>query len=185
MQTKNNSSEEKSYKEYLKHISTFIFDVDGVLTDGNIQVNTNGEMFRTMNVKDGYGLKTAIDQGFNICIISGGSNNGVRLRLQNLGIKDVFLGADNKTKILEDYLSKNNIKPENTLYMGDDLPDYKIMQEVGLPTCPQDAVPEIKAISKYVSHKKGGKGCVREVIEQVLKVQEKWMTTEKVSAKYD
>jgi len=174
-----------SYKEYLKHISTFIFDVDGVLTDGTININTDGEMFRTMNVKDGYGLKTAVDKGFNVCVISGGSNEGVRVRLQNLGIKDIFLGAHDKTKILEDYLVAKNIKRENVLYMGDDLPDYYIMQEVGLPTCPQDAVPEIKAISKYVSHKKGGKGCVREVIEQVLKVQEKWLVTEGVSAKYD
>lgn len=176
---------EKSYKEYLKHISTFIFDVDGVLTDGTINVNTDGEMFRTMNIKDGYGLKTAIEQGYRICIISGGTNEGVRVRLQNLGIKDVFLGAHNKTEILENYLKTNNLKRENVLYMGDDLPDYEIMQEVGLPTCPQDAVPEIKAISKYVSHKKGGKGCVREVIEQVLKVQGKWIITSGASAKYD
>lgn len=185
MSNENTTSQEKSYKEYLKHITTFILDVDGVLTDGNIQVNTQGEMFRTMNVKDGYGLKTAIDQGFNVCVISGGSNDGVRVRLEKLGIKDIFLGAHNKTEILKNYLKENNVKRENTLYMGDDLPDYKVMQEVGLPTCPQDAVPEIKAISKYVSHKKGGKGCVREVIEQVLKVQGKWMVNNGVSAKYD
>ena len=178
-------SSEASYKEYLRHITTFIFDVDGVLTDGSILVTTEGEMFRTMNIKDGYGLKTAVDRGYNICVISGGSNEGVRVRLQNLGIKDIFLGAHNKTEILENYLKEKNVKRENTLYMGDDLPDYEIMKEVGLPTCPQDAVPEIKAISKYVSHKKGGKGCVREVIEQVLKVQGKWMVTEGVSAKYD
>lgn len=174
-----------SYKEYLKNINTFIFDVDGVLTDGSIQVNTQGEMFRTMNVKDGYALKTAVDKGFNVCVISGGSNEGVRVRLQNLGIKDVFLGAHNKTEILENYLKTHNLKKENILYMGDDLPDYEVMLEVGLPSCPQDAVPEIKNISKYVSHKNGGKGCVRDVIEQVLKVHGKWLVTEKVSAKYD
>ncbi len=176
---------EKSYKEYLKHISAFIFDIDGVLTDGTIQVNTQGEMFRTMNIRDGYGLKTAVEQGFKVCVISGGTNEGVRVRLQNLGIKDVFLGAQHKTKILEDYLKDNNLKRENILYMGDDLPDYEVMQGVGLPACPQDAVQEIKAISKYVSHKKGGKGCVRDVIEQVLKVQGKWMATNAVSAKFD
>ncbi len=176
---------EKSYKEYLKDINTFIFDIDGVLTDGTIQVNTEGEMFRTMNIRDGYGLKTAVEQGFHVCVISGGTNEGVRVRLQNLGIKDIFLGAHHKTEILAQYLKTNNLERENILYMGDDLPDYEIMQEVGLPTCPQDAVPEIKAISKYISHKKGGKGCVREVIEQVMKVQGKWMTTENVSAKYD
>ena len=176
---------EKSYKEYLKHISTFIFDVDGVLTDGTIKVTTEGEMFRTMNIKDGYGLKTAVEQGFKVCVISGGTNEGVCVRLQNLGIKDVFLGAHNKTEILENYLKNHSLKRENVLYMGDDLPDYEIMQEVGLPTCPQDAVQEIKAISKYVSHKKGGKGCVRDVIEQVMKVQGKWLTAGGVSAKYD
>lgn len=176
---------DKSYKEYLKHITTFIFDVDGVLTDGTIKVNTQGEMFRTMNIKDGYGLKTAVDQGFNVCVISGGTNEGVRIRLQNLGIKDVFLGAQHKTEILEEYILKNNLTPENILYMGDDLPDYEIMKQVGLPTCPQDAVPEIKAISKYVSHKKGGKGCVRDVIEQVLKVHGKWVVSQGASARYD
>ncbi len=174
-----------SYKEYLKHITTFIFDVDGVLTDGSILVNTQGEMFRTMNIKDGYGLKAAVEQGYNICVISGGTNEGVRVRLQNLGIKNIFLGAQNKTKILEDFLKTHSVKNENVLFMGDDLPDFEIMQEVGMPTCPQDAVPEIKAISKYVSHKKGGKGCVRDVIEQVLKVQGKWMITKGVSAKFD
>lgn len=176
---------EKSYKEYLKHITTFIFDVDGVLTDGTIQVNTHGEMFRTMNIKDGYGLKTAVDQGFHVCIISGGSNEGVRVRLKNLGIKDIFLGVQHKTKVLEDYLKANNIKPENTMFMGDDIPDYEIMKKIGLPVCPQDAVQEIKAISKYVSHKKGGKGCARDVIEQVMKVQDKWMPNHNNSAKYD
>lgn len=166
--------EEKSYKEYLEHITTFIFDVDGVLTDGTITVTTSGEMLRTMNIKDGYALKTAVDKGFNVCIISGGSNEGVRLRLQGLGIKDIYLGAHNKIEQLDDYLSTNNIKSENVLYMGDDIPDYPVMQGIGLPCCPQDAVPEIKNISKYVSHKKGGKGAVRDVIEQVLKVQGKW-----------
>ncbi len=179
------NSESKSYKEYLNHITTFIFDVDGVLTDGTVNVNTEGEMFRTMNVKDGFALKTAVEKGYNVCIISGGTNEGVRVRLQNLGIKNIFLGAHSKTKILEDYLNEKNIKRENVLYMGDDLPDFEIMQEIGLPTCPQDAVPEIKAISKYISHKKGGKGCVRDVLEQVMKVQGKWLITNGVSARYD
>jgi 3-deoxy-D-manno-octulosonate 8-phosphate phosphatase (KDO 8-P phosphatase) len=176
---------EKSYKEYLKHITTFVFDVDGVLTNGSILVNTEGEMFRSMNIKDGYALKTAVEKGFKICVISGGTNEGVRVRLKNLGIKDIHLGAHHKTQTLNEYLDTNNLKRENVLYMGDDLPDLFVMQEVGLPTCPQDAVPEIKAISKYVSHKKGGKGCVRDVIEQVLKVQGKWALADKTSARYD
>lgn len=166
--------EEKSYKEYLEHITTFIFDVDGVLTDGSVTILTDGEMLRKMNIKDGYALKTAIVNGFNICIISGGSNEGVRIRLEGLGIKDVYLGAHNKIDQLNEYLAKNAIKSENVLYMGDDIPDYPVMGIVGLPCCPQDAVPEIKNISKYVSHKKGGEGAVRDVIEQVLKVQGKW-----------
>lgn len=176
-------NDDKSYKEYLVDITTFIFDVDGVLTDGTINVTTNGEMLRTMSIKDGFALKTAVDAGFNICIISGGSNEGVRKRLEGLGIKDIFLGAHNKIDQLNEYISKNNIDKTNVLYMGDDIPDFPVMKLVGLPCCPQDAAPEIKAISKYVSHKNGGKGAVRDVIEQVLKVQNKWNGN--FSAKYD
>lgn len=184
---KNNkfSSEDQSYKEYLQHIKCFIFDVDGVLTDGTVKVTTDGEMFRTMNVKDGYALKTAIEQGFEVCIISGGTNEGVRVRLQNLGIKNIYLGTHQKTDTLEEFIAEHKINPENILYMGDDIPDYEIMNEIGLPTCPRDAVSEIKAISKYISHKKGGKGCVRDVIEQVLKVQGKWLVSDKINANYD
>lgn len=175
--------EDKSYKEYLEHITTFIFDVDGVLTDGTITLTTSGEMLRTMHTKDGYAMKTAIDAGYNICIISGGSNEGVRVRLRGLGITDIYLGTHNKVEQLDEYLDIYNIKPEQVLYMGDDIPDYEVMKMVGLPCCPQDAVAEIKAISKYVSHKLGGKGCVRDVIEQVLKVQGKWQAG--FDAKYD
>ncbi len=172
-----------SYKEYLTNITTFIFDVDGVLTDGTITVTTDGELLRTMNVKDGFALKTAIDAGFNICIISGGSNEGVRKRLIGLGIKNIYLGIHDKVKQLNAYLSLNTINATEVLYMGDDIPDYPVMKLVGLPCCPQDAVPEIKAISKYVSHKNGGKGAVRDVIEQVLKVKGKWKDS--FNAKYD
>jgi len=176
---------EKSYKVYLKHITTLIFDVDGVLTDGSILVNTQGEMLRKMNIKDGFALKTAIDQGFNVCIISGGSNEGVRKRLQGLGVTDIYLGAHHKTKILKEYFNSKNIHPDNVLYMGDDIPDLAGMKMVGLPCCPQDAVPEIKMVCNYISHKKGGEGAVRDVIEQVLKVQGKWMINGDASANYD
>ena len=176
-------NDDKSYKEYLADITTFIFDVDGVLTDGTITITTDGEMLRTMSIKDGFALKTAVDEGFNLCIISGGSNEGVRKRLTGLGIKDIYLGAHNKIEQLNEYLNKNNIIKSQVLYMGDDIPDYPVMKLVGLPCCPQDAVQEIKAISKYVSHKKGGKGAVRDVIEQVLKVQDKWNGN--FDAKYD
>ena len=175
--------DDKSYKEYLNDITTLIFDVDGVLTDGTITVTTDGEMLRTMNIKDGFALKTAVDAGYNVCIISGGSNEGVRKRLSGLGIKDIYLGAHNKIEQLNDYFSKKSITKEQALYMGDDIPDFPVMQLVALPCCPQDAVPEIKAVSKYISHKNGGKGAVRDVIEQVLKVQGKWNGN--FDAKYD
>ncbi|MFD2550696.1 KdsC family phosphatase [Bizionia sediminis] len=173
----------KSYKEHLEHITTFIFDVDGVLTDGTVTVLTSGDMLRTMNIKDGYALKTAVKNGFKVCIISGGTNEGVRSRLEGLGIKDIFLGSHNKIEQLNMYLNQHHIKLENVLYMGDDIPDYPVMQLVGLPCCPQDAAPEIKSISKYVSHKNGGQGAARDVIEQVLKVQDKWFTD--FNAQYD
>lgn len=176
-------NDDKSYKEYLNNITTFIFDVDGVLTDGTITVTTDGEMLRTMNIKDGFALKTAIDAGYNVCIISGGSNEGVRKRLAGLGIKDIYLGAHNKIEQLKEYTEKRDVEPTEVLYMGDDIPDFPVMKLVGLPCCPQDAVPEIKAISRYISHKNGGKGAVRDVIEQVLKVQDKWNGN--FSAKYD
>lgn len=164
----------KNYKEILPEITTLIFDIDGVLTDGTVTIFPDGELVRRMNIKDGYALKTAVDKGFNVCIISGGNNKSVLSRLQNLGIKDIYLGAHNKIEQLHDYLEKKNLKLENVLYMGDDIPDYPVLELVALPTCPQDAVPEIKGVSKYISHKKGGKGAVRDVIEQVLKVQGKW-----------
>ncbi len=167
--------ENKNYKEYLQDITTFIFDVDGVLTDSTLHVTNTGELLRTMNVKDGYALKFAINAGFNIAIISAGTNYGVKIRLENLGVPDVFLGANDKIETFKAYLKKNNIKSEQVLYMGDDIMDIKVMQLVGLPTCPQDAVPEVKQVAKYISHKKGGKGAVRDVIEQVLKVQGKWV----------
>lgn len=174
---------EKSYKEYLQHITAFIFDVDGVLTDGTVIVNTDGELLRNMSIKDGFALKTAVDKGYHVCIISGGTNEGVRKRLEGLGVKEVHLGTSFKMKTLENFFNSNGLQPENVLFMGDDLPDYSVMLKVGLPCCPQDAVPEIKHISKYVSHKKGGKGCVRDVIEQVLKVQGNWFQGGDANAK--
>jgi len=176
---------EKSYKEHLQHITTLVFDIDGVLTDGTVTITTKGELLRTMNIKDGFALKTAVNKGFRVCIISGGSNEGVRSRLMGLGLTDIFLGTHNKTEELNKYMAVHNISPDTVLFMGDDIPDLYVMQEVGLPCCPQDAVPEIKNVSKYISHKKGGEGCVRDIIEQVLKVQGKWIGKENASAKYD
>jgi 3-deoxy-D-manno-octulosonate 8-phosphate phosphatase (KDO 8-P phosphatase) len=164
----------KSYKEIMNHITTFVFDVDGVLTDGTVHVSQTGEMLREMNIKDGFAMKAALESGYNVCIISGGSNEGVRIRLRNLGITDIHLGTPDKVATLKEYIELYQIKPDQVLYMGDDIPDYHVMQLVGLPTCPQDASPEIKGISNYISHINGGKGAVRDVIEQVMKVQGKW-----------
>lgn len=166
----------KSYKEILNDITTFIFDIDGVLTDSSVHVTPDGEMLRIMNIRDGFAMKAAIESGYNVCVISGGSNEGVRIRLRNLGLTDIHLGSSDKVKTFKEYTEMYNIHPDQVLYMGDDIPDYHVMQLVGLPTCPQDAVSEIKAISKYISHKNGGRGAVREVIEQVMKVQGKWNT---------
>ena len=168
---------EKSYKEYLNQIKCFVFDVDGVLTDGSIQISTQGELLRTMNMKDGYAMKAAQQAGYTVCIISGGKNEGVRSRLRGLGLTDIYLGVDDKVEQLDEFLDIYNISRDEVLYMGDDIPDYYVMQDVGLPCCPQDAAAEVKAISKYISHKKGGKGCVRDVIEQVMKVQGKWISS--------
>jgi 3-deoxy-D-manno-octulosonate 8-phosphate phosphatase (KDO 8-P phosphatase) len=165
---------EKSYKELMPQITTFMFDVDGVLTNGMIHISSTGELTRLMNTKDGFALKTAVEAGFNVCIISGGANEGVRKRLEGLGIVDIYLGAHNKTELFEQYIAKRNIQAEEILYMGDDLPDYPVMKQVGIAACPKDAVAEIQNISNYISQKKGGFGCVRDVIEQVLKVQGKW-----------
>ncbi|MEN8188092.1 MAG: HAD-IIIA family hydrolase [Bacteroidota bacterium] len=173
---------EKSYKELMPNITTFVFDVDGVLTDGTVTIFPDGELVRRMNTKDGFALKTAVNLGYNVCIISGGTNEAVKMRLRGLGITDIYLGSHNKMDELDEYLDIYNIDKEQVLFMGDDIPDLPVMKIVGLAACPLDAVPEIQRISQYVSQKKGGEGCVRDVIEQVLKVQDKWETT--YDAKY-
>lgn len=165
---------EISYKQLLPNITTFIFDVDGVLTNGMLTIMPDGELVRHMNVKDGYAMKTALNKGFKVCIISGGTNQAVKSRLAALGIEDIYLGAHNKIHQYNEIVEKYNLKPENVLYMGDDIPDVPVMQKVGLPSCPNDAVPEVQQTAKYISNIKGGEGCVRDVIEQVLKVQGKW-----------
>ncbi len=176
---------EKNYKEYLKDIRCFIFDVDGVMTDGRVMITTDGQLYRTMNIKDGYALKTAVDRGYEVCAISGGNNEGVKSRLQGLGLTEIYLGVSDKISLMEDLFKRKNIDSSQVLYMGDDMPDLYAMKQVILPCCPQDAVPEIKAISKYVSHRSGGQGCVRDVIEQVLKVQGNWASNGQASAQYD
>ncbi|MFY8213790.1 MAG: KdsC family phosphatase [Flavobacterium sp.] len=163
-----------NYKETMNHIDTFVLDVDGVLTDGTVHVTPSGEMLREMHIRDGFAMKAALESGYRICVISGGSNEGVRIRLRNLGITDIHLGVPDKVQTFKEYCFDYQVDPKNVAYMGDDIPDFHVMQLVGLPSCPQDASPEIKGISHYVSHKLGGKGAVRDLIEQVMRVQGKW-----------
>jgi 3-deoxy-D-manno-octulosonate 8-phosphate phosphatase (KDO 8-P phosphatase) len=166
---------ERNYKEILNDITTFVFDIDGVLTDGSVQVTSEGFLIRTMNVKDGFALKQAIKQGYEILFISGGTNEGVRTRLKDLGITNIHLGIQDKVECLEEFLDVYDISTKNVAYMGDDVPDLYPMKLVALPTCPQDAVPEVKAVAKYISHRNGGDACARDLIEQVLKAQDKWV----------
>lgn len=167
-----------NFKELLPKINTFIFDIDGVLTDGMVTIFPDGDQIRTMNIKDGYALQYAVKKGYNIAIISGGSSETVRLRLNGLGITDVYLKSSNKIEVFENYLKTKNINKEHVLYMGDDIPDYHVMLKSGVATCPKDAAIEIKNIAHYISDKDGGKGCVRDIIEQVLRCQRKWFDEE-------
>jgi len=158
----------------LPNIKTFIFDVDGVLTDGKILIHSDGELLRSFDTKDGYAIKCALLKGFKIAIITGGRNEAVRERFKELGVFDIYLGAHHKLDAYQDLMDNYDLKAEEILYIGDDIPDIPVMEKVGLGCCPADAVPDVKARADYISHKKGGEGCVRELIEQVLRVQGKW-----------
>ena len=164
-----------NFKEDLSRIKAFAFDVDGVLAKPEVYLSPEGELLRSMNTKDGYALQYATKRGYPIAIITGGTTESVGLRFKGLGITDIYLGVEKKIEIFRTYIEKYNLNPEQVLYMGDDIPDYEVMSVVGMPACPSDASEEIKSISKYISHFKGGEGCVRDIIEQVLKVQGKWM----------
>jgi 3-deoxy-D-manno-octulosonate 8-phosphate phosphatase (KDO 8-P phosphatase) len=164
----------KSYKERLNEITTLIFDVDGVFTDGMVLVMPDGQFVRRMNSKDSYALQFAIKKGLRIAIITGGNSIAVRDGLHSLGVKHIFLQSRNKEQVFDTFVEKQGISASEILYMGDDIPDYRVMEKCGLATCPADAAEEIKSISDYISVKKGGHGCVRDIIEQTLKVQGKW-----------
>lgn len=169
--------------EQFRHIRTFIFDVDGVLTDGTVQLLPGGEQSRKMNIRDGYALQLAVKMGYRIAVISGGRSESVVSRLTGLGIKDIFTGITDKSGKLEDYALEHDLLWEQMLFMGDDIPDYRAMQMCGIPACPADATPEIKSISKYISPVAGGQGCVRDVIEKVLKLNGHWLLDEGVPSK--
>lgn len=164
----------KSYKEILPQITTFIFDIDGVLSNGEVLLMNEG-VYRTLNSKDAYALQYAAKLNYKIFIISGGNSEDVEKRLLKLGVTKVFLKSCNKLEVFENLKSEYGLLDSEILYMGDDIPDYLVMKKVALATCPQDAASEIKAISNYQSPISGGKGCVRDVIEQTLKVQNNWM----------
>lgn len=166
-----------------KKITTFIFDIDGVLTDGTLLVLRDGLQARQMHVKDGFGLQMAIKNGYRVFIVSGGVSEESKRRLELLGLKDVFIGIADKTSFVTDLLKNNKIKWTDVLYMGDDLPDIPVMMKVGLSSCPADAVSEVKSISKYISPINGGWGCVRDVIEKVLKVNGHWKYDTEVTSK--
>jgi 3-deoxy-D-manno-octulosonate 8-phosphate phosphatase (KDO 8-P phosphatase) len=163
-----------SVLEKFKAIKTFVFDVDGVLTNGSLLILNDGQMARLMNIKDGYALQLAIKKGYRVVIISGGTSDAVKERLERLGVKDCFLKVDSKKEKLIEYVSENQLNWDEILFMGDDIPDYIPMQLTGLPCCPVDAVAEIKGISLYISPVAGGKGCARDVIEKVLKLNGHW-----------
>jgi 3-deoxy-D-manno-octulosonate 8-phosphate phosphatase (KDO 8-P phosphatase) len=163
-----------NYLAKLHDIKCFIFDVDGVLTDGKVLALESGEQARSFLVKDGYGIERALLAGYTVAIISGGNQAGVFKRLEFLKIKHIHLGVKDKIEVFGKLCRDENIDPSEVLYVGDDLPDYDVMTLAGLPCCPKDAVQEIKNISLYISDKNGGEGCVRDVIERVMKVQGTW-----------
>jgi 3-deoxy-D-manno-octulosonate 8-phosphate phosphatase (KDO 8-P phosphatase) len=160
--------------EKFKHITTFVFDVDGVLTDGTVLVLPNGLMARSMNIKDGYALQLAVKKGYNVLVISGGTSAEVEERLAKLGVIHTWMQVSDKAATLQEFMNTKGIGKTEVLYMGDDIPDLSVMQLAGLPCCPQDAVQEVKEISTYISHIAGGKGCARDVIEKVMKLRGNW-----------
>ena len=163
----------------LKSIRGFVFDVDGVISHTVSAMDAEGQPMRTMNVKDGYAIQLAQKSDLRIAIITGGRTEAVEVRYKSLGLVDVYMGCAVKIKTYDEFIEKYGLRDDEVMYMGDDIPDYEIMKRVGCPVCPKDACPEIKDISLYVSHKDGGKGCARDVIEQVLRAQGKWMSTAK------
>ena len=157
-----------------KKVTTFVFDIDGVLTDGTVLVLEDGVEARKMHVKDGFGLQMAYKKGYRVLVISGGYSDESKDRLERLGLKDIYIAVEDKLEFISSYLQDNKLKWEEVLYMGDDLPDIPILSKVGLSTCPADAVSEVKSIAKYISPVNGGWGCVRDVIEKVLKLNGHW-----------
>lgn len=164
-----------NFKEDLARIKAFVFDIDGVLSLQTISLNIFGIPDRTVNLRDGYALQLAVKKGYHIGIISGSNSKEYRKRLKLLGIKDVYLNSRKKTKHFRHFLEKHGLNADEVLFMGDDIPDFEVMKQAGVPACPSDADSEIRQVAVYISDRKGGEGCVRDVIEQVLRLHDNWM----------
>ncbi len=160
----------------LRKIRALIFDIDGVLSCQTVQLNQLGEPVRTVNIHDGYAIQLAVKKGLRLAIITGGRGEELKLRYQRLGVQDIVMNAGVKVLAYERLKEQYDLTDEEIIYVGDDIPDYELMKRVGCPCCPADACPEIKEVSCYVSHRAGGQGCVRDIIEQVLRAQDKWMS---------
>lgn len=163
-----------SFLHSFSAIDTFVFDVDGVLTDGMVIPMADGSMLRRMNIKDGYALQLAVKRGYRVIAISGAISDEVKARLKKLGVQSIYMGIENKLQCLQMLIEKNNLSREKILFMGDDIPDIELMKYAGFACCPNDAVSEIKNLAHYISPLNGGMGCVREVIEKTMKIQGNW-----------
>jgi len=158
----------------IKAVKAFVFDVDGVFTNNDLLVTEAGELLRTMNVRDGQAVKWAIRAGYPVAVITGGRSEGAKKRLTDLGIEEYYSGIANKWEAFQSFLRRTNTLVSEVCYMGDDLPDIPVLRKVVLSCCPADAVPEVLGICDYISPLQGGRGCARDIIEKVMKLQEKW-----------
>ena len=163
----------------LKKIKAIIFDIDGVLSSETITLSSEGVPLRTVNIKDGYAIQLAMKLGLRIVILTGANVSSIRKRYEGLGVEDIYLGCAIKIETYDEFLRKYGLTDDEVMYMGDDIPDLQVMSRVGCPVCPKDACPEIKEICVYVSDRIGGHGCGRDVIEQTLRAQGKWVMNEK------
>lgn len=170
-----------NYKEKLHDIKAFVFDFDGVMTDGSVFVYADGQTVRAGNVKDGYAIQYAVKKGYTVALISGADSLSITNRMKSLGVKQIYTGCPNKLETFRKFLSDNDLRPEQVLAMGDDIPDYHILQASGVACCPADAAVEIKEIADYISIFPGGRGCVRDIIEQVLRLHGNWFHSDAVN----
>jgi 3-deoxy-D-manno-octulosonate 8-phosphate phosphatase (KDO 8-P phosphatase) len=160
--------------ELFQPIRCFVFDIDGVMTTGSLLVTDTGDLLRSMNIRDGYATELAVKKGYHVWVISGGKQEAPAIRLRKLGVKEAHVAVADKKELLLQLFAQYDVSPAQTLYMGDDIPDYAVMQICGLATCPNDAAAEIKSVAQYISPFRGGEGCVRDVIEKVLKLNGDW-----------